>query len=173
VPTVQPETFLYKGPQVYDINGNDRPEYEQHILANTTWLMAHADYYSGWNPSALCRLIIPPLKLRQIVMVVANDQPISFITWGGFDAGTMRQVAAGERTLSADDWNAGTEYWLMDFCCPFGHLTAVARLLQKKLIWDYEQRGFAGLKYWRRDHKGRIWNTVNFNNRLHDGRPRL
>lgn len=116
-------------------------------------LMQHSKVHNNLNVSDICRRFVAPIKLSQYVIYAEGDNLKAFASIGFFSDAVSEGFTAGTHRIQVEDWNSGTNIWIVDVLAPFGHarqITSGARTL----LCDM---GCRGQKIsFRRNYGGRI-----------------
>lgn len=98
--------------------------------------------------ASLIAWLATPIKLGQIIFLTSWERtPLGFATWAYLAPATLRRMAAGEQDLPLlDDWNEGSELWIVDLVAPYGHAAELFRHLRAQLgqehnVLHYRRRG--------------------------------
>jgi cytolysin-activating lysine-acyltransferase len=104
-------------------------------------LLARVPVYRDWTIAGVERLVIPPMRMGQsVVLANAHCQVVGFGTFAFLTEEAEAGYLDGTRPIQPLDWLAGDRIWLIDTVAPFGHGSAVAREIRRAL----RERGHAG-----------------------------
>lgn len=110
-------------------------------LMGVLGLMARVPSYRGWTIADVERLVIPPMRIGQsVVLANAHCHVIGFGTFAFLSEEAEAGYLDGSRKIQPMDWIAGDRIWLIDAIAPFGHGKAVAREIRRAL----RERGHVG-----------------------------
>jgi hemolysin-activating ACP:hemolysin acyltransferase len=85
--------------------------------------------------ASLIAWLTTPIKLGQILFLTSWERiPLGFATWAYLTPRTLERMASGEQDLPLlEDWNEGTELWLVDVVAPCGHAAELMKHLRQQL----------------------------------------
>ncbi len=111
---------------------------EAEIFGSVVWLYMQSRIHQGMPLSELHKLVLPPLKKGQFVLVTENHaghiRPVGFMSWANFNAEVeARYISTLHDTLTMDDWNTGDRPWIIHFFAPFSHVQPFRRAVQRSL----------------------------------------
>ena len=109
-------------------------------LCGVVGLMARSSIHRGWSVADIERLIVPPLKARQAVIVEERGHIVGFGSVALLTDEAQQGYREGTRRIRPSDWSAGGHIWLVDVIAPYGHASQVTRALRL----DFCERGFGG-----------------------------
>jgi cytolysin-activating lysine-acyltransferase len=105
---------------------------EAQVLGASAWLFLHSSHHRFKPLHTLNIDLIPPIKLKQFMLISQQGQPIFFLSWAGFNQDSeQRYVQTNTRNLKPEDWNSGERGWIIDWIAPFGFTYRISRLLQE------------------------------------------
>lgn len=113
------------------------PWSEAAVLGSATWLWMHSSAHREAPLHSLATLLLPAIKHRQFLLGSEHGKPVFYLSWLNLSAAAeQRYLERSPLELADADWNSGERLWLNDFVSPFGHTTALARLVQRRLFPD-------------------------------------
>lgn len=112
----------------------------QRTLCGVVGLMARSPIHRGWSVADIERLIVPPLKARQAIVIEEGAQIVGFGSVALLTDEAQEGYREGRRRIKLGDWSAGRNIWLVDVIAPYGHAAQVTRALREEYRW----RGHAG-----------------------------
>ena len=116
-------------------------------------LMQHSDIHKDLKVSDICNRFVAPIELSQYVIFVENNELRAFASIGFFSDAVSKAFRAGTHRIQVEDWNSGTNIWIVDVLAPFGHarqITSGARTLLCDIGCKGQKISF------RRNYGGRI-----------------
>lgn len=100
-------------------------------------LMAGTERYGKITIAELFRVVLPPLRHGQYVMLWGNDgRLLGYASWALFSPEIERVFRNRERKLQHSDWNSGRIMWVLDFVAP-GHALELTKLVQFTISTRY------------------------------------
>ena len=106
---------------------DDIPYKYRGIFVDIISLMAHSSIHRNWSLKGIIRLTIPPLMLNQCRVFKKNGKAIAYISWANLTKKAADGYINDTRKLQPQDWNAGTELWVIDFIAPYGDVSKIVR----------------------------------------------
>lgn len=85
---------------------------------------------STWRLASIQAFLDPPIRLGQIEFIFgSNGAPLGYFTWAFLSHVVALDLeTTPSRLLSLDEWNEGTQLWIIDVVAPTG---GTARLLSR------------------------------------------
>lgn len=109
-------------------------------LCGVVGLMARSPIHRVYSVADIERLIVPPLRARQAIVVEERGHIVGFGSVALLTEEAQQGYRDGKRRIKAEDWSAGQNIWLIDVVAPYGHAAHVTKALRHEL----RDRGFAG-----------------------------
>jgi cytolysin-activating lysine-acyltransferase len=94
-------------------------------------LMILSDLHRRWTVSDLDRLIVPPIEMGQCLFAIKERSPIAFVSWALFSEEVSMVFANHMRPLRREDWQSGTQLWIIDFIGTFGFVPEIVQMLRE------------------------------------------
>jgi cytolysin-activating lysine-acyltransferase len=94
-----------------------------------------------------------PISLGQILFLMSWERrPLGFATWAYLGPRTLSRMASGQQDLPLlEDWNEGSDLWLVDLVAPYGHAGELVYHLRAQLGTCHEIVHYRrGGRYFRR-----------------------
>lgn len=122
-------------------------------LSAVIQLMEYSDIHRKLSVPDICRRLIAPMELTQFVVCVEDNRLKAFVTVGFFSDSVSKAFRSGTHTIQKEDWNSGSNVWLVDLVAPFGHARQITSGLRTALCG----KGYKGCKInFRRNYSGKI-----------------
>lgn len=124
----------------YEINaplmlGGDINEAE--ALGASVWLWMHSPLHRDAPLHALPTLLLPIIKRQQYVLVAEQGRPVFFLSWAWLSLeAEARYLTQPAIHMQEQDWDSGDRLWFCDWIAPFGHTSAMNRLMRRDLFAD-------------------------------------
>jgi len=99
-------------------------------LEKILYILNLSSLHSTYRVSDLVRLILPPLKLKQYLLLTEHDQ-LFFATWAFMSQEASDSFENGTRKLEEKDWNSGCIPWIIDIVSPLGNTAKGIKELKK------------------------------------------
>lgn len=108
-------------------------------LGAMVWLLMHSTLHKGVTTRVLMRNTIPPIALKQYVIIYDDGYPVAYVSWAFFSAESERKYIHEPSMLDPKDWNSGERLWFIDFISPFSyrHTVALKSWLKKNFPGRY------------------------------------
>lgn len=108
---------------------------EAELLGSIAWLWMNSPKHRHLPLDALQTLLLPPLRLRQYILVIEElpngSRPVAYLGWANLsEAAESRYVADPYNGLQPSDWNSGDRMWLTDYFIPFGNVRPIHKRLE-------------------------------------------
>lgn len=100
------------------------------IVGMAAWLWARSKLHRSWDLALLEREVMDSVQLRQFVLMVHQERPAGFLTWGHLSEAAEVRYIADPHSLSLQDKSSGPYLWLLNWVAPQGgtqEFTWVAR----------------------------------------------
>lgn len=98
-----------------------QPKTFSQVLGEVTWLLSQSPAHRHLFISDLEWLVMPPLLLEQFRLFAGPDgRPAALALWAQLTPECVQRLEAGSGRLQPQDWNAGSEPWLVELIAPFG-----------------------------------------------------
>ena len=109
-------------------------------LGQIAGLMAGTGRYGKVSVDELVRVVLPPLRLGQYVMLWdrhITGMLVGYASWALFSEETERVFRNRERKLVMTDWYSGNRMWVLDFVAP-GRALELTKLVQAVVSKRYD-----------------------------------
>ena len=103
------------------------------VLGDIVFLAMKSPEHRHLSLADLEQAIMPALMLRQFRLWRNDTQPIAFATWACADDAVAARLEAGERTLTAAEWQSGERKVPVDLIAPYGGREGFERALRELL----------------------------------------
>ena len=116
--------FLYSSPKV--------PVFPSQDFFNTLSLMSKFKMYRNWTIADIERLIVPPLRLNQYILLhdPISRKPKAFLSWAYLTEEAAKGYLHKTRKLQPGDWaSIPSELWIIDFIA-LGGKSWIRRLIR-------------------------------------------
>ena len=94
-----------------------------HILGEMTWLLTQSPLHKALSLADLEWLVMPALIHEQYYLFRDGDQPVGLAMWAKCNPDAVAKLDRGmiepENRLTLDEWNSGSQVWLVDLIAPF------------------------------------------------------
>jgi hemolysin-activating ACP:hemolysin acyltransferase/GNAT superfamily N-acetyltransferase len=90
------------------------------VIGGVAWLMSQTPDWSAVPLSALQHLVSTPVRLGQFKLYRNKGTPFAFAAWAFLDEKTEDRILSGSGTLRAEDWDSGSNPWIISLVAPFG-----------------------------------------------------
>lgn len=127
-----------------------------YVLGEIAYLMINSPLHQSYRLADLESYFLTPIKLNQFRIYRRGTRPVGLATWAYLKPDAASGYVDDTRELRPDDWNAGTEPWLVDFMAPFGGVREMVRDLRENVHPNARVRSL------RRDYTGTIRKHVDW-----------
>lgn len=90
------------------------------ILGLVTWLMSMSKEHKARPISSIDETVLPALLLKQFKLIRKDAMPVAFMSWATVSDEIKRELNAGDRVLTPDEWRSGKNIVIMECVSPFG-----------------------------------------------------
>jgi hemolysin-activating ACP:hemolysin acyltransferase len=89
----------------------------------------------AWCLAVIQAFVEPPARLGQIQFLFnGRGRPLGYASWAFLSTKSAEALSRDPNlVLELDEWNEGTELWIMDFVAPVGGARSLARSLRHRL----------------------------------------
>lgn len=119
-------------------------------------LLSTDKHYSSFILSDVERLFVPPISLGQVVIFEQLGTITGFVTFAFLSPEVENCILNRTRLIEPDDWNSGTNLWLMDGIAPSGNLWRI----RQHMFRTFSE--FNEIKYVRRGRDGSVLRALSF-----------
>ncbi|AEN66083.1 toxin-activating lysine-acyltransferase [Enterobacter soli] len=113
-------------------------ESEAEVLGATVWLWMHSPMHRDAPLHALPTLLLPIIKRRQYVLISENERPVFFLSWAWLnEESEARYLTRPSIEMKEEDWDSGDRMWFCDWIAPFGHTSAIKKLIRDDIFPDH------------------------------------
>ncbi len=95
------------------------------VIGEFCFLCFHSKVHRSWSMEMIGKVFEPPIYLKQFQVYRARDVPRGLVTWAQMDDATEAKFIKGNGLDSYDEWNSGTNLWIVDLMAPWGHGKAI------------------------------------------------
>ncbi|MDO8607628.1 MAG: toxin-activating lysine-acyltransferase [Phaeospirillum sp.] len=107
------------------------PPTSSQVLGDIVFLAMKSPEHRHLSLADFEQAIMPALMLRQFRLWRTDTQPIAFASWACASDAVAARLEAGERTLSAAEWQSGERKVLIGLIAPYGGREGFERALQE------------------------------------------
>ena len=94
---------------------------EFNTLGQIAWLWSNSDLHREWSVSTMSNFILPPIVYNQYILVQHEDGfPAAYCSWAFLNDAAELNYIANSSHIEPNDWNTGSNIWIVDFISPFG-----------------------------------------------------
>lgn len=104
---------------------------EHQAVGAVAQLMARSPRHWFFTCADLERIVRPPWRLGQAVLMMQDQIPVGWGAYGLLSDEALEGLTSRQRKLEAADWDSGEHLWLSDIIAPYGHAKAIASRLRK------------------------------------------
>lgn len=111
------------------------------VTAEVLSLMQRSAVHCDWAPEALLAWIWPPIMHGQCLLF--RDQQgsaVAYASWAFVSDDAHQALKTSARALTLEEWNSGTNIWVIDLIAPYGHVRQVVRRMKQEAC----RHGLAG-----------------------------
>ncbi len=115
---------------------DDKPS-EAEIWGAAVWLWMLSPRHSKTPLRSLGKLLLPLVKQKQYVLVLDNNQPCFFLSWGALSAEVEQRYLSGcDESDLYQQLRTGERIWLFDWIAPFDDDNEMSAILMNSVFPD-------------------------------------
>ena len=102
------------------------------FLGVATLLRDCDNYHKDYDAEEIRKYFLQPILNGTYVTVWQDDKMMSIGIYGYLSEDVVRKWLTHHYDLTGEDWNSGSQIWLVDILAPYGHGIATCRELRKR-----------------------------------------
>ena len=95
------------------------------LLGEVVSLMLASNLHRDYLVNDIGSVFLPPIDWNQFRIYHQGERPIAFVSWAWLSEEVEHAYLHSDRNLTPNDWNSGSNGWIIDFIAPFGHATKI------------------------------------------------
>jgi len=113
---------------------------DDRLFGGVVGLLAVSPVHRDWTVSDIERLIVPPMRLGQFVVLRKRDHIFAYGSWALFGDMAEDGYVTGRRKIQPEDWRSGDRLWAVDVIAPHGDVREIVAMMRADLL----RRGYQG-----------------------------
>ena len=98
------------------------------------WLWSRSGLHRSWSLDLFERDVLESIELQQFVLLIRNDQPAAYLSWGHLSDEAEINYIVNPHSLQRDDKRSGQHLWLLNWAAPFGGTKAFTKAARQTLF---------------------------------------
>jgi cytolysin-activating lysine-acyltransferase len=97
-------------------------------------ICATSGSYLNWTLAELNQYFVPPVNLDQYAIFAFEGRLVGFVTWALLSDELSRQLKDKFIEPDGDQWQSGSQLWIMDVVAKPGFIGPIARYIQRVIF---------------------------------------